>query len=71
MIFFFFFGLFMATPKAYGSSQTRDLIGAVAASLCHSHSKTGSELSLQCRQKERKKEGREGGKKGKEMDLKS
>ena len=36
-----------AAPTAYGRSQTRGLIGAVAASLCHSHSNTGSELRLQ------------------------
>ena len=37
----FFFGLFAfprATPVAYGGSQTRGLIRAVAASLNHSHS---------------------------------
>ena len=39
--FFFFFGLFVfsrATPKVYGGSQARDLMGAVAASLHQSHS---------------------------------
>ena len=30
--------LFMAAPAAYGSSPTRGQIGAVAASLHHSHS---------------------------------
>ena len=40
--FFFFFGLFRATPMAYGSSQVRGRIGAVAASLHHSHSNIGS-----------------------------
>ena len=43
--FFFFF--FRVTPTAYRGSQGRDLIGAVAASLRHSHSNAGSELSLQ------------------------
>ena len=41
--FFFFFGLFRAAPVAYGGSQTRDLIGAVAASLHQSHSNARSE----------------------------
>ena len=31
---------------AYGCSQARGLIGAVAAGLCHSHSNTGSEPCL-------------------------
>ena len=43
----FFFLLFRATPTAHGGSQPRDLIGATAASLHHSHSNTGSELRLQ------------------------
>ena len=34
----FFFCLFRAEPEAYGGSQARDPIGAVAASLRHSHS---------------------------------
>ena len=42
---FFFFFLFRATPTAYGSSQGRSRIGAVAAGLHHSHS-VGSELHL-------------------------
>ena len=41
-----FFRLSRATPMAYGSSQTRSQIGAVAASLHHSHCKTGSEPCL-------------------------
>ena len=45
--FFFFFCLFSATPEAYGGSQARDQIGAVAAGLCHSHSNTRSKLCLQ------------------------
>ena len=32
---------------AYGESQARDLIGAVAAGLDHSHSNLGSEPHLQ------------------------
>ena len=36
--FVFCFGLFRATPAAYGSSQARGLIGTTAASLHHSHS---------------------------------
>ena len=44
--FFFFFCLFRATLMAYGGSQARGLIGAVAASLCQSHSNAGSELRL-------------------------
>ena len=35
-----------ATPKAYGGSQARGLISAVAAGLHHSHSNTRSEPSL-------------------------
>ena len=31
---FFFFCLFRATPRAYGSSQARGSIGAAAAGLC-------------------------------------
>ena len=45
----FFFGLFVfsrATPVTYGGSQARDLIGAAAASLHHSHSNVGSEPHL-------------------------
>ena len=38
--FFFFFGLFRATPTAYGSTQGR--IRATAAGLHHSHSNAGS-----------------------------
>ena len=44
---FFFFLSFRATPAAYGGSQSRGLIGAVAAGLHHSHSNAGSELRLQ------------------------
>ena len=42
----FFFCLFGAAPTAYGGSQARGLIRAVAASLCHSYSNAGCELSL-------------------------
>ena len=51
-VFFFFFGLFRAAPKKYGSSQARGRIGAVAATAMPnpsgvwtyttSHSKNGS-----------------------------
>ena len=34
---------FKAAPAAYGSSQARGQIESVAAGLCHSHSKVGSE----------------------------
>ena len=43
----FFFGLFRATLAAYGSSQSRGQIGAVAVGLCHSHSNPRSEQCLQ------------------------
>ena len=41
LLFFFVFS--RATPTAYGVSQARGLIGAVATSLHHSHSEAGSE----------------------------
>ena len=48
--FFFVFCLFIclfafsgATPAAYGGSQARGQIGAVAIGLCQSHSNTGSQ----------------------------
>ena len=41
------FFLFRGAPAAYGSSQARGLIGAVAASLRQSHSNVGSEPHLQ------------------------
>ena len=50
VFFFFFFGLFAiswAAPTAYGGSQARGQIRAVAPSLSQSHSKAGSELRLQ------------------------
>ena len=37
---------FWVEHVVYGGSQVRGWIGAVAASLCHSHSNTGSELNL-------------------------
>ena len=39
--------LFSAAPAAYGGSQARGLIGAVAASLHQSHSNAGSKPCLQ------------------------
>ena len=44
--FILFFCLFEAAPMAYGGSQARGLIGAVAAGLRHSHSNTRSEPRL-------------------------
>ena len=49
LFFFFFFCLFAiskAAPTAYGGSQARGLIGAIAASLHQSHGNTGSEPCL-------------------------
>ena len=43
---FCLFVVFRATPVVYGGSQARGLIGAVAASLHHSHSNAGSEPRL-------------------------
>ena len=43
----FFFLLFRAAPMSYGGSQVRGRIGAIAASLYHSHSNAGSEPLLQ------------------------
>ena len=48
--FFLFFCLFAfskAAPSAYGGSQARGLIKAVAAGLHHSHNNAGSEPHLQ------------------------
>ena len=45
-IYFCLFAFSRAAPMAYGRSQARGLIGAVAAGLCQSHSNTGSELCL-------------------------
>ena len=48
MLFFFWsFCLLRATPAAYGGSQARGLIGAVATGLRQSHSNVGSEPRLQ------------------------
>ena len=48
MLFFFFvFCLLGATPLAYGSSQAKGLIGAVAAGLHYSHRNTASKQHLQ------------------------
>ena len=44
---FFFFGLFMATPMAYGSSQAKGRIRAVVAGLRQSNSNARSKLHLQ------------------------
>ena len=47
-LFVFAFLLFLwATPAAYGGSQARGLIGAVATGLRQSHSNAGSEPRLQ------------------------
>ena len=50
LIFIYFsFGVFAfsrAAPAAYGGSQARGLIGAVAAGLHQSHSNAGSEPRL-------------------------
>ena len=43
---FYFFAFSRAIPVAYGASQPRGLIGAVATSLRHSHSNAVSELCL-------------------------
>uniref|UniRef100_A0A8C3WPZ7 Ig-like domain-containing protein n=1 Tax=Catagonus wagneri TaxID=51154 RepID=A0A8C3WPZ7_9CETA len=46
-LFFLSFCLIWAAPTAYGGSQARGLTRAVAASLRHSHSNTGSKTHLQ------------------------
>ena len=45
-LFIYLFLLFRAALVAYGGSQVRGLIGAVAAGLCHSHCNAGSEPRL-------------------------
>ena len=45
-ISFLFFAFSRAAPAAYGGSQARGRIGAVATGLHHSHSNTGSESHL-------------------------
>ena len=50
IFFFFFFCLFAiswAAPAAYGGSQARGRIGALATGLRQSHSNVGSEQHLQ------------------------
>ena len=44
---FCFFAFFRAAPAAYGGSQARGQIGAVATGLHQSHSNVGSEPHLQ------------------------
>ena len=46
-VFWGFFLLFRATPTAYGVSQARGQIGAIATRLLHSHINIESELRLQ------------------------
>ena len=46
LVFFSFVFFFRAARMACGGSQARDLMGAVAAGLHHSHSNAGSEPSL-------------------------
>ena len=46
-IYFVFFAISRAALVAYGGSQARGLIGAVAAGLHHSHSNTGSKPRMQ------------------------
>ena len=43
---FFVFCLFRTAPEAYGGSQARGQIGAVASGLRHSHGNAGSQLCL-------------------------
>ena len=45
---FYFSGFFLgvSTPAAYGGSQARGQIRAIAAILCHSHNTVRSELHL-------------------------
>ena len=46
-ILFYFFAFSRAVPAAYGGSQARGRIGAVAAGLHHSHSNMVSKPCLQ------------------------
>ena len=46
LYYLLFFCFYRAAPMAYASSQVRGQIGAIAASLHHSHSNSGSELCL-------------------------
>ena len=43
---FVFFAISWAAPAAYGGSQDKGRIGAIAAGLHHSRSNVGSELRL-------------------------
>ena len=43
---YLFIYLFRATPEAFGCSQAKGQIGAVAAGLHHSHSNVGTKLRL-------------------------
>ena len=45
-LFIFVFCPFRSAPAAYGGSQTRGPVGAVAAGLHHSHSNARSKLRL-------------------------
>jgi len=47
LIYFCLFAFSVAASEAYGGSQARGLIGAVAAGLRQSHSNAGSEPCLQ------------------------
>ena len=44
LFIYLFIAISWAAPVAYGSSQARGQIRAIAAGLCHSHSHVGSEL---------------------------
>ena len=47
LFIYLFIAISWAIPAAYGGSQARGLIRAVAASLCQSHSNVGSKPRLQ------------------------
>ena len=47
LFMYLFFWLFRAVPSLYGGSPARDPVRAVAAGLCQSHSKAGTEECLQ------------------------
>ena len=46
LFFYFIFVFSRAAPEAYGGSQARGPIRAVATGLCHSHSNVGSKPCL-------------------------
>ena len=46
ILFFFVFCIFCSCTMAYGGSQARGLIGAVATGLCQGHGNMGSEPRL-------------------------